>query len=117
MLLRARSDVGRSQDLYLLLQTIYSYVSLSHHSKLMLLLLLFTVSVALEAAQLTPEQVLKRRQLLDLCFSPDNTQIAITVAEPIKGAEQKNDIWIWVGIIMAKNTFDITVTIASMKYK
>ncbi len=44
---------------------------------------------------LTPEQVLNRRQLTDLQLSPDQSRLAFVLAEPIRGAEQKRNIWIY----------------------
>lgn len=64
-------------------------------SVILSLLFLFASSVALEAAQLTPEQTMKRRQLYDLRLSPDGSRIALTVSEPVEGTEQNRDIWVF----------------------
>jgi len=46
-------------------------------------------------APLTPEQVLNRRQFSDLQLSPDGNLIAFVLSEPVKGAEQKRNIWLY----------------------
>jgi dipeptidyl aminopeptidase/acylaminoacyl peptidase len=49
---------------------------------------------ATAAGMLSPEQVLKRYQISDLQLSPDETKIAMSVTEPIKGTERKTNIWV-----------------------
>ena len=46
-------------------------------------------------AQLSPEQTLKRFGIGDLQLSPDETRIAMSVTEPIKGTERKTFIWVY----------------------
>ena len=44
---------------------------------------------------LTPEQARKRQRISDIQLSPDDKYIAMTVTDPVKGTEQKSDIWIF----------------------
>lgn len=46
------------------------------------------------SAQLTPAQLIDRRAIADLTFSPDGTRLAFTVTDPPKGAERNRDIWV-----------------------
>jgi dipeptidyl aminopeptidase/acylaminoacyl peptidase len=43
---------------------------------------------------LSPEQTLRRFQITDLQLSPDETRIAMSVTEPIKGTDRRSNIWI-----------------------
>jgi len=47
------------------------------------------------AGALSPEQVLRRYQVSDLQLSPDETKIAMSVTEPIKGTERRTNIWVF----------------------
>ena len=53
------------------------------------------VPAAMWAEPLTPEKVLDRRGLSDVRWSPDGTKVAFVVAEPIRGADQNLDIWLY----------------------
>lgn len=44
---------------------------------------------------LTPEQALNRKSIFDLQLSPDGNRIAMVVSEPIKGSEQRRNIWVY----------------------
>ncbi len=43
---------------------------------------------------LSPEQTLKRYSISDLQLSPDESRIAFTVSEPVKGTERSSSIWV-----------------------
>ncbi len=45
-------------------------------------------------AVLSPEQTLKRYVISDLQLSPDGKRVAFVVADPIKGVDQKRNIWL-----------------------
>jgi len=47
-----------------------------------------------QPSPLAPEQVLKRRGISDLQLSPDETKIAFVVTEPVRGTEQRRNIWL-----------------------
>ncbi len=53
------------------------------------------VPAAMWAESLTPEKVLDRRGLSDVRWSPDGTKVAFVVAEPMRGADQNRDIWLY----------------------
>ena len=46
-------------------------------------------------AQLTPDHVLNRYTISDLQFSSDGHHLAMTVTEPVKGTEQRSNIWVF----------------------
>jgi len=46
-------------------------------------------------AVLSPNQTLQRYRISDLQLSPDEGKIALTVTEPIKGTERRNNIWLF----------------------
>ena len=48
-----------------------------------------------ERLPLTPEQAIKRRQLSDPQLSPGKNLLALVMSEPVKGTEQKRNIWIY----------------------
>lgn len=47
------------------------------------------------AAVLSPEQTLRRYQIGDLQLAPDESRIAMTVTEPIRGTERRSNIWVF----------------------
>jgi len=47
------------------------------------------------ADSLTPAQTLKRFQISDLALSPNESYIAMTVTEPVKGSKQRSNIWVF----------------------
>src|SRR5579864_9558835 len=49
---------------------------------------------SLTSQRLTPEQALNLRRISDLRFSPDGARLAFTVAEPPKGTDNPQHIWI-----------------------
>ncbi len=53
------------------------------------------VPAAMWAESLTPEKVLDRRGLSEVRWSPDGTKVAFVVAEPMRGADQNRDIWLY----------------------
>ena len=66
---------------------------MKHWSRLVLAGVL--VPAAMWAESLTPEKVLDRRGLSDVRWSPDGTKVAFVVAEPMRGADQNRDIWLY----------------------
>jgi dipeptidyl aminopeptidase/acylaminoacyl peptidase len=44
---------------------------------------------------LSPEQTLRRYGISELQLSPDESRVAITVTEPVKGTERKSCIWVY----------------------
>ena len=48
-----------------------------------------------QAAPLTPEQALNRKQISDLQLSPNGNRIAFVVTDPVKGTKYNRNIWIY----------------------
>ena len=55
---------------------------------------LSTVAAAQAPAPLSPARTLERYAISDLRFSPDGSHLAFTVAEPVKSAARKTNIWV-----------------------
>ena len=56
-------------------------------------LLALAAGAGAAGAPLTPAQTLNRYTITDLRFSPDGARVAFTVAEPVKGAARRTNIW------------------------
>ncbi len=56
--------------------------------------LLWIANGGIAAAQLTPEQAIDRRSIADLRFSPDGSQLAMTVAGPPEAQGRDRDVWV-----------------------